>query len=171
MENPGSPGSSRAPVDETVLPAPPVTRSSEIKITYKMSTPDNCMSCFSETCNRHGRIHSCLEFPESYEIPIPTEDPDGKAGSNISVEFPAPLQSSFFDESESANDSSSDEQDETFEDGAASSASDNAGNAIDEPEIENAGVQIEEPENANAGVQYPRVLRVRLNHRIPRGGL
>lgn len=156
-----------------------------------MSTPDNCISCFSETCNHHGQIHSCLEFPEPYEIPISTEDPDGKAGSNISVEFPAPLQSSFFDESESANDSSSDEQDETFEDGAASSASDNDGNVIDEPEIENAGVQIEEPagngiaapenenaeiqivepENANAGVQYPRVLRVRLNHRIPRGGL
>ena len=164
MEESSSSGSQRvttgtptknASVDTTVLPAPPETRSSEIKITYNLSTPDNCMSCFSETCNRHGRIHSCLEFPESYEIPISTEDPDGKAGSNISVEFPAPLQSSFFDESESSNDSSSDEQNETFEDGAASSASYNDGNAIDEPETENVGIQTEEP--AGNGIAAPEI--------------
>ena len=124
-----------------------------------MSTPDNCISCFSESCNHHGQLHSSHEFPEPYEIPISTEDPDGKDGANTSGEFPAALQSSFFDESESETDSSSDEEDETPEVGPASSASESEENEIDEPEIE------------NAGIQYPRVLRGRLNHRVPRGRL
>ena len=168
MEKTSSPGSQRPPfrppspaknasVDETVLPAPPPTRPSEINITYEISTPDNCILCLSDSCNQHGQIRSSYEFLELPEIPVSTGHPDDKSEVNTSGEFPVTaLQNSFFDESEDDTDSPSDEDDEIPEDGPASSDSESEENEI-EPEIE------------NAEAQYPRVPRGRLNHRVPRG--
>ena len=170
MEKTSSPGSPRPParlpspaknvsVDKTILPAPPPTRSSEINITFEISTPDNCVLCLADSCNQHGQLRSSYEFPEIHEIPVSTGHPDDKVEANTSSESSAiTLQSSFFDESEDATDSSSDEDDEVPEDGPASSDSDSEENE-NEPEIE------------NTEVQYPRVLRARLNHRVPRGRL
>ena len=165
MENPGSPGSSRAPVDETVLSTPPATHSPEINFTYKLSTPDNCISCFSKTCNDHGQLHSCFNFSDSYEIPISMEDPDGKTGFNISDEFPAPLQSSFYDESKNEVDNSSYkiEKPELENVGVHIAAPENEFAAVpnDEPEIVIAAVSDDKPGTENDGVSHPRVLRDR----------
>ena len=161
METTSSPGSQRPParppspektasVDEITLPAPPPTRPSEIKISYEISTPDNCVSCLSDSCNQHGQLRSSYEFPELHEIPVPTGNPDDNGEDDTSGEFPATaLQSSFFDESEDESESPSDEDDEIPEVGPASSDSEGEENEI-------------EPENENAEAQ---------DHRVPRGRL